>query len=233
MSKRLIGVVMLAALLIAGQAMAANSSSGSGSFNWNGFYAGLNVGGAWTSDSVTFNNPFGSAQFSASNLDTSGVVGGGQIGYNWQCTWWLLGVEADFQGTSLSKSVEAFDAVTSTAASFESSMPWFGTVRGRAGWLATPCLLIYGTGGFAYGEVENSARFLTTPGPGVLETSSSSVRTGWTAGAGVEYALSKCWTVKVEYLFVDLGSRSFGTPVTNVELDQNTQMVRAGVNFKF
>jgi outer membrane immunogenic protein len=233
MRKRLIGFVILATLLVAGQALAADSA-----FNWNGFYAGLNVGGAWTSNSVNVNTPTGSFGFGAPNLDASGVVGGGQIGYNWQCGWWLLGIETDFQGSSLNKTVTAAGAInprTSAFASFGESLDWFGTLRGRAGWVATPRLLIYGTGGFAYGDVENGAFAAIAPGPGA-SVSSSSVRTGWTAGGGVEWALYGCWTVKVEYLFMDLGSRSFaiGVPAfANVELDQNTQMVRAGVNFKF
>ncbi len=233
MKKRLIGIVVLAALLLAGQAMASDGYfGGAKSFNWNGFYAGLNVGGAWTSNSVEVNSPSGSFSFGAPNLDTSGVIGGGQIGYNWQCTCWLLGIEADFQGADLNKTVSAFDPVTSDFASFEQQMDWFGTIRGRAGWLATPCLLIYGTGGFAYGDVENTVSF-GTAGTTIFSASSSDVKSGWTAGGGVEWAVSRCWTVKAEYLFMDLGSRSFSLNDTTVELDHNTQMARVGVNFKF
>ena len=228
MKMKLIGVVVLAAsLLMAGQAMAADPG-----FNWNGFYAGVNVGGAWSSHSVTVNGPFGSAEFGVPALDTSGVIGGGQIGYNWQCGCWLFGIEADFQGASLSETVTAVDRFTGDVASFEQSMEWFGTVRGRAGWLAMPCLLIYGTGGLAYGDVKNSVTFGTFPV--ILEASNSDVKAGWTAGGGVEWALTKCWSVKAEYLFMDLGSRSFAIPgVAQVELGQNTQMARMGVNFKF
>ncbi len=237
MSKRVICFVMLAALLMAGQAMAADRFSGNtGAYNWNGFYAGVNLGGGWTSNSVTVHNAHGAFDFGAPGLDTSGVIGGGQFGFNYQCGCWLLGIEADFQGADLSETVTAVDRFTSTVGSFEQSLEWFGTVRARAGWVAMPCLLIYGTGGFAYGEVENSATLGTRAVPVIFETSSSSVQTGWTVGGGVEWALSRCWSVKAEYLFMDLGSRSFdiGTPaVARLDIDHDVNIARVGVNFKF
>ncbi|KAB2853823.1 MAG: porin family protein, partial [Bauldia sp.] len=133
-------------------------------------YVGLNVGGGFKAD-----NSFGG--------DVSGVVGGGQIGYNYQISpLFVVGLETDFQGTSL-RSNNGFG---------NASLPWFGTVRGRAGFaLLESKLFVYGTGGFAYGE-------LNTP-------FGSDTRTGWTAGGGVEWAFLPNWSAKVEYLYVDLG----------------------------
>jgi outer membrane immunogenic protein len=108
----------------------------------------------------------------------------------------------------------------------EQSTDWYGTVRGRAGWLATPNLLLFGTGGFAYGRVEGSANYLIN-GPGSFSFlpvggtgffcavgvpcfagSSAEIRTGWTAGGGAEWLLDQHWSTKVEYQFVDLGTET-------------------------
>ncbi len=130
-----------------------------------------------------------------------------QVGYNFQFNQFLIGAETDFQGTSLSGGgnnapLTLFPSPYSTANSFLTpigaitganiSLPWFGTVRGRVGYLFTPTLLIYGTAGFAYGQVD-AFGFNNT-------------RTGWTAGGGVEWMFAPHWSAKVEYLYVDLSS---------------------------
>jgi outer membrane immunogenic protein len=144
--------------------------------NWSGLYVGVNGGGAWNGGNIDpgFESP-------------SGGFGGGQIGYNWQGVWHpnlVLGVEADFQGADVSGSTPTIFGP------FKSELNWFGTVRGRLGY-AFDRALIYGTGGFAYGEVKNT--FFPT------ET-----QTGWVAGGGVEYKLSPAWSAKAEYQFLSL-----------------------------
>jgi outer membrane immunogenic protein len=168
-------------------------------FSWTGAYVGLNVGGGFKSDDS-----------SNSTGDVSGVVGGGQIGYNYQLSpMFVVGLEADFQGTSLRDN----GWLTQNA-----SLPWFGTVRGRAGLaLLDSTVLVYGTGGFAYGE-------LNTPW-------SKDTRTGWTAGGGVEWAFLPNWSAKVEYLYTDLengGGWGWGAPQL-----AKFHTVRAGVNYHF
>ena len=136
-----------------------------------------------------------------------GVVGGAQVGYNFQFNQFLIGAETDFQGTSLSGGgnntpLTLFPVPLSTPNSYLTpigaitganvSLPWFGTVRGRVGYLFTPTLLLYGTAGFAYGQVD-AFGFNNT-------------RTGWTAGGGVEWMFAPHWSAKVEYLYVDLSS---------------------------
>jgi outer membrane immunogenic protein len=163
-------------------------------FSWTGAYLGLNAGGGFTQSG-----------------NVSGVVGGGQIGYNYQLSPLLvIGVETDFQGTSLSRSGWAGQSV---------SLPWFGTVRGRAGLaLLDSRLFVYGTGGFAYGEVKSPW--------------SSDTRTGWTAGGGLEWAFLPNWSAKVEYLYTDLeASNGAGWGVAPQHTKFHT--VRAGVNYHF
>lgn len=117
---------------------------------------------------------------------SGGVVGGGQIGYNFQFgPSFLVGVETDFQGTSLGSGGGSWRGA---------NLLWFGTARGRLGYLVMPTLLLYGTGGFAYGEVQTAGwwnRF-------------NSVGTGWTAGGGGEWMFMPNWSVKVEYLYTEL-----------------------------
>ncbi|WP_159726110.1 outer membrane protein [Methylosinus sp. Ce-a6] len=166
-------------------------------FSWTGAYVGLNIGGGFKAD-----NSFGAAG------DVSGVVGGGQIGYNYQISpLFVVGLETDFQGTSLRSSGFLNPNV---------SLPWFGTVRGRVGLaLLDSQLLVYGTGGFAYGE-------LNTP-------FGSDTRTGWTAGGGVEWAFLPNWSAKVEYLYTDLERDGFAIGPQRAKF----HTVRAGINYHF
>ena len=178
------------------------------------------------------------------NLD--GVVGGGQIGYNWQANVWVFGLEADIQGTSENGSNSASETlafpgilpiISTGTLNYSEKLPWFGTVRGRLGVLANPNWLLYATGGLAYGEVDTD----TTLTVGALGVSNNfdTTRVGWTAGGGVEAWLSPNWTAKVEYLYVDLGSfsntytgLSAFTPVT-LSTHVTDNIVRAGLNYHF
>jgi outer membrane immunogenic protein len=151
---------------------------------WTGFYAGIQFGGGWSDEPVNYSpndpasalifngNPlFGGNQTLASSyrIPQSGLVGGFEAGYNWQAgSNWLLGLETDFSfsgmngrasTTSIFSNV-GFGETQSTNA--DQSTDWYGTVRGRAGWLATPNLLLFGTGGFAYGRVADSANYVVT-----------------------------------------------------------------------
>jgi len=209
---------------------------------WSGWYIGGNIGGSFgiASDSATLAGvPVGGG---SPRLD--GVVGGGQIGYNWQANAWVFGLEADIQGTSEDGSnsagatviIPGAPAATGTL-NYGEKLPWFGTVRGRLGFLPAPNWLIYGTGGLAYGEVDTN----TTLTSGALGVSNNfdTTRVGWTAGGGVETFLSRNWSAKVEYLYVDLGSFSntftgLGTftPAT-LSTHVTDNIVRAGLNYHF
>ena len=111
---------------------------------------------------------------------------------------------------------------------YHTKQDWFGTVRGRVGY-AWDRTLIYATGGFAYGNVED--RYFD---PVVGTTSSSSTRTGWTVGGGAEYAFTDNWTVKGEYLYVDLDDQRISAPVVDdVTFEHKFNVVRLGLNYKF
>jgi outer membrane immunogenic protein len=231
--------------------------------SWNGLYIGGNVGYGWDSGSSGVSAfatdptlaPALAAILAAGSYPTSlspsakGVIGGGQIGYNWQLpSQWVIGLETDLQGSGIkgsdsqTRSPPFFDT---TSTGVTKSIDWFGTVRGRVGFLVTPQWLLYGTGGLAYGETKSS--FTTTdltfgclPGrTACANGASSGVRAGWTAGAGAEAMLAPNWSVKLEYLYVDLGGRSVSAPAFTlpVVFSSSTafreQIARVGLNYHF
>jgi outer membrane immunogenic protein len=166
-------------------------------YSWAGPYLGGNIGWDWGS---VDNNP----------TKPSGFVGGAQAGYNWQNGPWVFGVEGDLQGTGASD----------TFAPWKFSNPWFGTVRGRAGY-ALNNVLFYGTAGLAFGELSGQTFGLT-------ETHTNA---GWTVGLGAEVGLAQNWSAKVAYLYVDLNDSNF--TITGVQNGYRFGLLRAGVNYHF
>jgi outer membrane immunogenic protein len=167
-------------------------------YSWAGPYIGGNIGWDWGS---VDNNP----------TKPSGFVGGAQAGYNWQTGPWVFGIEGDLQGNGASD----------TFAPWKFSNPWFGTVRGRAGY-ALNNVLLYGTAGLAFGE-------LTGQTFGSL--SESHTNAGWTVGLGAEVGLAQNWSAKVEYLYVDLNDSNF--TITGAQNGYHFGLLRAGVNYHF
>src|SRR5215475_13533723 len=121
---------------------------------WDGLYIGGNVGFGST-DFTASANVFGGSV--ADSVTGSGVVGGVQLGYNKQFGTFVLGLETDFDGTSISNTTDGVNT----------KLSWFGTTRLRAGFLLNPALLFYGTGGVAYGHVEQSGFGVSVTSPGV------------------------------------------------------------------
>jgi outer membrane immunogenic protein len=187
---------------------------------WSGFYAGVNGGGGESADSGL--------------LSPSGAFGGGQIGYNWQGVLglgpqWVLGIEADIQGSGISDN----GVIGNT--SVESSLNWFGTVRGRAGYAMGPALF-YFTGGFAFGEVESKGGFLGHGHGFGVPFGVTETQTGYVLGGGIEYKFSPAWSIKGEYQFISLdasdlaGAGPLGI-TSGDRSDVNT--FRVGVNYHF
>jgi outer membrane immunogenic protein len=188
--------------------------------NWSGLYIGGNLGYGWGSGNTDVSFLPTPAEFGFNNTTlgarSSGVIGGAQLGYNWQIGSLVTGLEADIQGSGIKDSARANPTFEGTAEldpngvlSSETKLAWFGTVRGRLGVTVTPDLLLYGTGGFAYGRVDASANTQFFNGESLLAASSvSKTKVGWTAGAGAEWMFAHNWSAKLEYLYVDLGSES-------------------------
>ena len=156
--------------------------------------------------------------------------GGAQLGFNYQFNpSFLVGLEADIQGVAGSSVNTSFAGVAAdplgtattmqTTGQFQGSLDYVGTVRGRAGYLVTPTLLIYGTAGLAYANANMSASYATIDlagiyGPGFASSSYSDTRVGWTAGGGVEWMFLPNWSAKLEYLYYDLGTVTLNSVVT-------------------
>jgi outer membrane immunogenic protein len=168
-------------------------------YPWMGPYLGVNVGYAWGSVDNNWTKP-------------SGVAGGLQVGYNFQPgqSPWVFGLEGDIQAT----------AADDTFAPWKFSNPWFGTVRGRAGYSFNN-ILVYGTFGLAFGELRANTFGLTE----------SHTNVGWTAGLGAEVGLTHNWSAKVEYLYVDLANSNFA--ITGMSNGYSFGTFRAGVNYRF
>jgi outer membrane immunogenic protein len=166
-------------------------------YSWAGPYLGANLGYEWGSVS---NSP----------VKPSGFVGGAQAGYNFQNGPWVFGVEGDIQAAG----------ADDTFAPWKFSNPWFGTLRGRAGY-AFSNVLFYGTAGLAFGELRGQTFGWTE----------SHTSVGWTIGAGAELGLAPNWSVKLEYLYVDLSTSQFA--ITGVSNGYSDSVVRAGVNYHF
>lgn len=217
-------------------------------FSWNGWYAGLNVGGSFgrASDSSTFGTP--PAPFAATTANLDGVIGGGQIGYNWLAGSVLFGLEADIQGSSERGSADPSLIVPGVGCALApcnsigtlndtEKLPWFGTVRGRLGVTPGPNWLLYVTGGLAYGQIDSDTT-LTVNGVSVINNFSTT-RAGWTVGGGVEGVISGNWTAKLEYLYMDFGtfSNTFTgiAPFTPFTLSTHVtdNIVRVGLNYHF
>jgi len=145
-----------------------------------------------------------------SSVEPSGLAGGIQGGFNWQNGQFVFGAETDIQASG----------ADDTFAPYKFSNPWFGTLRGRVGY-AMSNILLYGTAGLAYGEVKGEAF-------GVDE---DKTQTGWTAGLGMEVGFAPNWSAKVEYLYMDLGSRSYS--ITGADNGFQSNMLRFGVNYHF
>ena len=212
-----------------GKALCQGSAGYGDGYGWTGFYIGGNVGYSWgrARNSETISDfATGVALFtSTSSNDVNGVIGGGQIGYNWQAQNWLFGLEADIQGSGEKGSrdlvcVACANDGTNITSTLTQKLTWFGTVRGRVGVLVTPSILLYGTGGLAYGELKTGGSITGTNVAGVPVTvafpGTASTRVGWTAGVGVEGKIAPNWTAKLEYLYMDLGSVSAGPVATTI-----------------
>lgn len=214
-----------AATLMAGSAMAADlgmraapvpSYAPTPLYNWTGFNIGVHAGYLWGDADVSGYAP------GVPDIDLDSAFGGIQLGYLWQSNALVFGIETDFSFTDASGS-----SYYQPSEGLSVELDWFGTVRGKVGY-AIDNVLIYGTGGLAYGHISaDEINF----GSGA---STDKTKLGWTAGAGVDWAFAKNWTVGVEYRYMDFGSVSFDPDAFGpADIDVTSSTVRLNVNYKF
>jgi outer membrane immunogenic protein len=242
-------------------------------YSWTGGYGGMSGGSSWSPDDVNTASS-GNSQVPPSSQALAdaaafglhfptapkGFLGGGTLGYNVQTGQFVWGVEADLswaniKGTSsqgATAPLPFFPGLTTTSAGVaEQKIDAFGTLRARLGFTPVDRLLVYGTGGLAYGHVESNTNIAETTNTGFVALTSavgsaSTWRGGWTVGAGLEYAFAPRWTAKAEYLYYDLGSLSYNSSSTASDsvgpfnttgvtstADFKGNIVRGGINYKF
>jgi outer membrane immunogenic protein len=180
---------------------------------WSGFYAGVNAGYGWAS----YDTAFGSDKM-------KGVVAGAQVGYNWQISSFVLGVEGDFQYSGQKRSETA--TIGGVVFTGEEKIPYFGTARARVGY-AFDSVLIYATGGAAWTNFKASISALG------LTASTDTTKMGWTAGGGVEWMFMPRWSVKAEYLYIDSGTTDLTLLGTTGSGKLKDQVARLGINYHF
>jgi outer membrane immunogenic protein len=224
--------------------------------NWSGLYVGGHVGyadGDWQGTLHTagsksediWDNPNQSYGF-------NGWLGGLQIGANRQHGSLVWGIEADASWGDLEGSKEVFTKTKAVSWIDNFSVDAFGTVRGRLGFLVTPRLLLYGTGGLAWAKADLNHTVVDNPknNPGItVKASADEYHLGWVAGAGTEFAVADNWTVRGEWLHVNLGearyhavgmqwsqNQQFDKPVATDSITDTTlefDIFRVGVNYRF
>ena len=248
---------------------------------WAGFYIGLNIGyidgprtssyGYQLGNDGSAGAAFPSSQLAAAGMSSvgvgqkGGVLGGIQAGYNWQFNSAVLGLEADFDGAGV-KNRGVFGGITPLAGfanqnesiiNMNTTLNWLGTVRARVGYSVFPSILLYGTGGLAYGKVSTTVGYYqiilpaTTCGPcfgSGAGVSMGGTRVGWTAGGGAEWMVWPNWSLKAEVLYYDLGKQTGGTALFNPNVGAGTIftstgavvrtrtdgiIARAGINYHF
>ena len=214
-------------------------------YSWTGCYIGGNVGPGWGRNQVTgFQLAPG---FDAGSVTGTGVVGGGQIGCDYQWANWVFGVQGMFDGSDVKGDFSPNGAHGgpnplgfSTNERLGFKIHWFDTLTARLGYAVVPQALLYVKGGAAWAHVAYSDNDPTFAGIGVFGNGSANPN-GWTIGGGLEYAFLPNWSVFVEYNFMDFGSRNvtivynnnlFINPFTYTE-KQNLQTVLFGLNYRF
>lgn len=217
-----------------------------------GAYLGVAAGYVQHRIETTNEDPAGTAFGRKASANEDGFTAGGYTGYNWQrCGQrFVFGIEADFSYINTSPTArvtEVFAAVGTDTTTLESSMDWFGTLRGRVGFVAHDSLLFYATGGLAYARADHnlnesciSCQAGLVLGP--VAVSHTDTKAGWTVGGGAEYLHGTNWMLRAEALYVDLGSETHNDAVFPpgggagreiVKWDDQFWVARLGLAYKF
>jgi outer membrane immunogenic protein len=210
----------LAAFAQADPVYKARPGAGPAVYNWTGFYAGAHGGYGWSL---------------GGNLKIEGWLAGAQVGYNHQVNQWVFGVEADGSFTDIQGQVRVADDAPPSVANFADYVEGLATIAGRLGY-AWNNVLFYGKGGAA--AVRNHLQFTYN-----ASGNSREWQWGWMAGVGLEYGIGQNWSIKVEYNYLDFGTKGYTFQTCNscpgpaapfdVELKQQIQVVKLGLNWRF
>lgn len=225
----LIAVTALPAIAADMRVLPAMSAPPPLAYNWTGFYLGGHLGSAWSNGEWT---TLGVSGADASINSAVGFIGGGQIGWNYQFAGgWVVGIEGDFSGSTMNKSVNGCFADTTQTCTMKNQ--WTALLTGRFGY-ALDASLLYVKGGAAWGHFNYENPDPVNSGQ---TFSGNQTRTGWTIGAGWEYAFTPNWSAKIEYNFLDFGDESVSLVGPTASFTENIRndihQVKLGVNYRF
>ena len=223
--------------------------------NWSGVYFGVNAGYAWgdsevdltrSSGAIYYNDPFLPSDRRQDFEDADGFLGGVQVGINKQFGRSVIGLEADVAWTNIEDELTTGVSVQGARWDISSELETLATFRARFGFLVHDNLLVYGTAGVAWGrfDINQATTFVQPCCADGGRTGGKEDHVGYVVGAGAEYALSNNWTIKGEYLYVDLGDQDYAlsgtvsptssTPyVETFAAEHELHILRAGLNYKF
>jgi outer membrane immunogenic protein len=215
-------------------------------WSWTGFYVGAHVGAGWGTTETTLNSvAFPGAPAVPFNLpisqnSRSGFLGGGQVGFNYQTGWIVVGAQADIAGLDVKGTTPCVIVLSCTAKSH-----WLATVSGRVGGVVADRTLLYVKGGAAWLNTTHTAAVSGLGGGGFggpgQSITADSTTVGWLLGIGVEYMFARNWTGFLEYNYMDFDTKNvaftgglFGPgAVANVGITNKLSVAKAGVNYKF
>jgi outer membrane immunogenic protein len=169
-------------------------------FTWTGFYVGGQIGYAWGTSNTNLGDNFG--DYTSFSTNSDGAVGGGHVGYNMQFNQFVIGLEGDVDGSAINNSIYRdpfIGGVLFIPTNVGVSYGLQASIRGRIGY-AWDRVLLYATGGVAFARINGD---IYTP---FGYDSTSNLRTGWTLGAGLEYAVSNNWSLRAEYRYAQFGT---------------------------
>jgi outer membrane immunogenic protein len=223
--------------------------------SWTGFYVGGDLGGAWTSNTGTWNPLPSQAAFGSNAISAgtggSGFIGGVHAGYNYQfAPTWVAGLEGDWSWTkahgSFSQGWTFFaggGAEPGTVTNMSSNLNWVSSFRGRFGYLVTPNVMAYATGGVAWARIDYAANSANAALTYTASAAPSSTQTGFAVGGGLEWAMTSNWLLRAEYLYYRFNggpnivaqTPSFGGgfPSNYAWSRTSLNVARAGLSYKF
>jgi outer membrane immunogenic protein len=232
MKKLLLGTAM--SLAMVGGASAADLAvyNKAPVWSWTGCYVGGNVGGGWSHADVSFTDGTPVA-----TLNGNGIVGGGQVGCDYQFAGgWVIGVAGEFEAANIKGS--SGPTLTAPTQQIDSNIPWIATATARLGYAVTPATLLYARGGAAWMRDNADVAVIT---PFTIAATGSENRSGWTVGGGIEHKFWSNMSGFVEYNYLGFGTRNltftgvgaFAGQTVTVAAKENIQEVLVGLNFRF
>ena len=206
--------------------------------NWSGFYIGGHLGGTWGEKDSVVSAPGVLTPGTLVTARPRGFIGGAQAGVNWQLGTWVLGAEFDWSWADANDTVLVPTLIPGVSGRSTDDSNWFATATARLGY-AINIILIYAKGGAGWMDVDYAIAAVTTAGGVVIigPVSISDRRAGWTAGGGIEYGITPNWSAKIEYNYLDFGTKRYTFALSGATITSNAenpmQLIKAGINYRF